>query len=408
MSVTIQVKRNTNTDEGALAVGEFGFHDVALGKLFIGSTTGNQEIATTAYVDAVAQGLRVSDDVEAATTEALAACTYDNGTAGVGATLTEDAANGALAAIDGVTLTLNQRVLVKNQADTFENGIYQLSQVGTGAAKWILTRVTDMDQSAEIAHTFVFVKSGGTTYGDTGFVCTSQPELTTVGTDPITWSQFSAAGHITAGTGLTKTGNTLNIDFGIANAKAVKIDAADVADDEFARFTANGLESRSAAEVKSDIGLGNVTNIKDKFDATAAPTTGDDTADGYAVGSFWLDVTADKAYLCLDASSGAAVWKEVGSAGSTAFIGLSDVPANFTDAGLKVVRVNSGANALEFVAFAATYLDDTAHGTDAETAKAATSNVLYDHDHATTGVHGAGGNTLLHSGSTIDGGTWGA
>jgi hypothetical protein len=405
MSV-IQIKRNTNTDEGALAAGEFGFHDVALGKLFVGSTTGNQEVAMKAYVDSVAQGLHPITDVVAATTEALAACAYDNGTAGVGATLTEDAANGALAAVDGVTLTLNQRVLVKDQADTFENGVYQLSQVGTGAAKWILTRVTDMDVADEIASTFVFV-TGGTVGADTGWVCTTEPESVVLGTSAITFAQFSAAGQITAGTGLTKTGNTLNVDFGIANTKAVKIDAADVADDEYARFTANGLESRSASEVKTDIGLGNVTNIKNKLDATTAPAaTDDDDPGGYSVGSLWLDVTADKAYICLDNTAGNAVWKEIGSAGATAFIGLSDVPANYTDDGLKVVRVNAAANALEFVAFAATYLEGTP--TENEAGKAPTSEWAFDHAAATTGVHGAGGNTLLHSGSTIDGGVWGA
>ena len=276
MSVTIQVKRNSNTDAGALAVGEFGFHDLAAGSLFIGSSTGNQQIAMKAYVDSVAQGLHPIGDVVAATTEALAACTYNNGSEGVGATLTEDAANGALAAIDGVTLTLNQRVLVKDQADTFENGVYQLSQVGDAGTKWILTRVTDMDQADEIAGTFVFV-SGGTLYADTGWVCTSEPEAVVLGTSAITFGQFSAAGHITPGVGLVKTGNTLSVDglledldtlgaaasdgqfivatgagtlawesgatalasigaqaaltFGIANTNAVKIDAADVADD---------------------------------------------------------------------------------------------------------------------------------------------------------------------------------
>jgi len=94
------------------------------------------------------------------------------------------------------------------------------------------------------------------------------------------------------------------------------------------------------------------------------------------------------------------------SAAGTTFIGLSDVPANYTGSTLKVVRVNAGETALEFVGFAATYLDDTAGGTNAEVAKAPTSNVMYDHGVATTGVHGASTNTLLHSASTIDGGTF--
>ena len=96
------------------------------------------------------------------------------------------------------------------------------------------------------------------------------------------------------------------------------------------------------------------------------------------------------------------------SGGVSTFDSLTDTPANKTGAGLKVVRVNTGETALEFVAFASTYLDDTAGGTNAEVAKAPTSNVIYDHGVATTGVHGASTNTLLHSGSTIDGGTWAA
>ena len=88
------------------------------------------------------------------------------------------------------------------------------------------------------------------------------------------------------------------------------------------------------------------------------------------------------------------------------FVGLSDTPSNYSGAGLQIARVNTGETAIEFIGFAATYLDDTAHGTDAEVAKAPTSNVMYDHDHATTGVHGAAANTLLNSGSTIDGGSY--
>lgn len=88
------------------------------------------------------------------------------------------------------------------------------------------------------------------------------------------------------------------------------------------------------------------------------------------------------------------------------FLALTDTPAAYTGETLKVVRVNAGETALEFVGFAATYLDDTAGGTNAEVAKAPTSNVMYDHGVATTAVHGAGGNTLLHSGSTIDGGAF--
>lgn len=67
---------------------------------------------------------------------------------------------------------------------------------------------------------------------------------------------------------------------------------------------------------KAQVGLGNVANVLCKFDATAAPTANDDSGDGYSVGSSWFDVTNDKAYLCLDATEGAAVWQEVGGGGA--------------------------------------------------------------------------------------------
>jgi len=91
-------------------------------------------------------------------------------------------------------------------------------------------------------------------------------------------------------------------------------------------------------------------------------------------------------------------------AGATIFTDLTDTPANYTSAGLKVVRVNTGADALEFVGFAATYLE--ASPSNGETGKAPNSDWAFDHDAAATGVHGAGANTLLHSASTIDGGTF--
>jgi hypothetical protein len=449
---TIQVKRNANTDAGALAIGELGFHDVAVGGLWIGSTTGNQQIATKVYVDSVAQGLHPITDVVTATTEALAACAYDNGTAGVGATLTEDAANGALAAVDGVTLTLNQRVLVKDQADTFENGVYQLSIVGDGATKWVLTRVTDMDVADEIASTFVF-STGGTLAADTGWVCTTEPEAVVVGTSAITWAQFSAAGQITAGTGLTKTGNTIGVGtvlgrlvtvgasagdgeilvgtasagvlawesgataltslgaqaaltFGIANTNAVQINAADVADDDYAKFTASGLEGRSFAEVKTDLGLTNALNLVNNL-AAAAPPGATDDADpaGYGVGSLWLDTTNDKAYICLDSTNGSAVWKEISpTAGSGADTALS----NLASVAINAALIPGTAGALDIGSTAKPWADVWMAGTSGtpgtnqfKITGAATGGLK------TITIPDLTGTMILNT-STIDGGTWAA
>lgn len=92
------------------------------------------------------------------------------------------------------------------------------------------------------------------------------------------------------------------------------------------------------------------------------------------------------------------------SAPVSTFLGLTDTPANYTDDTLKIVRVNVGETALEFVGFTATYLE--ASPTNGELNKAPNSDWAFDHAAATTGVHGAGANTLLHSGSTIDGGAY--
>jgi hypothetical protein len=122
---------------------------------------------------------------------------------------------------------------------------------------------------------------------------------------------------------------------GIADNNLVEIDHATVADNDFAKFTANGLEGRSYAEVKTDISLNNVENLKVKLDATSAPTVNNDVDEGYAVGSIWCDVTNDKAYVCLDNTDGAAVWTET-TAGASA-VDTSGTPvdndfAKFTDA----------------------------------------------------------------------------
>lgn len=170
----------------------------------------NQDAATKKYVDDVAQGLNVHASVIAATTANLTA-TYANGTAGVGATLTNSGTQAALS-LDGVSLSTSDRVLVKNQTATAENGIYVVTTVGTGSTNWVLTRATDFDTAAEIGGgDFTFVESG-TLYNNTGWV--NVDKVTTVGTDPIVWDQFSGAGTYTAGNGLTLTGTVFSVNAG--------------------------------------------------------------------------------------------------------------------------------------------------------------------------------------------------
>jgi hypothetical protein len=164
------------------------------------------QLATKQYVDSVAEGLHVHASCAAATTGTLASITggtvtYNNGTAGVGATLT---LSNALTVLDGYTLLNGDRVLVKNEATQANNGIYTWATGGT-----VLTRATDFDTAIEIASgDFTFV-ANGTLYANTGWVQT-QP-VTTIGSDAIIWQQFSGAGTYTAGTGLTLSGNQFSI-----------------------------------------------------------------------------------------------------------------------------------------------------------------------------------------------------
>jgi hypothetical protein len=165
------------------------------------------QLATKQYVDNVAQGLDAKASVRNASTVAFTA-TYNNGTAGVGATLTNAGSLAAFAA-DGVTNSVGDRVLIKNQAAPAQNGIYTVTTAGSGSVAWVLTRATDMDTWAEVPNSFVFVEDGST-LADTGWVCTSNAGGT-MGTTAITWVQFSGAGTYSAGTGLTLTGTQFSI-----------------------------------------------------------------------------------------------------------------------------------------------------------------------------------------------------
>jgi hypothetical protein len=142
--------------------------------------------ATKQYVDSVAEGLHVHESVATATTANIA-------------DLTDPPSE-----IDGVTLTEGMRVLVKDQTNLAENGIYVLDSEGA------LVRASDHDTAAEVqAGDFVFV-SGGSTYTSTGWV--QENDVNTLGTDPIVWTQFSGAGTFLAGNGLSLTGSTFSID----------------------------------------------------------------------------------------------------------------------------------------------------------------------------------------------------
>jgi len=165
----------------------------------LAAPTDANDAATKAYVDAARAGLDVKDSVRAATTANI--------------TLSGEQT------IDGVSVVAGNRVLVKNQSTASENGIYVAA-----AGAW--ARATDFDSDAEVTPgAFAFVEEG-TTNGDAGFVLTTNAPIT-VGSTSLTFAQFSGAGTILAGDGLTKDGSTINA-VGTADRIAVSADAIDI------------------------------------------------------------------------------------------------------------------------------------------------------------------------------------
>ena len=174
-------------------------------------TTLASALATKTYVDNTRSGLEVKDSAVVATTANLAA-TYANGSSGVGATLTNSGSQAAIA-IDGITLTSGQRVLVKDQSTASQNGLYKVSTVGDGSTNWMLIRTTDADTASELSSGVFFFVEKGTANFDNGYVMTQDTAIS-FGSTSITFSQFSGAGQITAGNGLAKSSNTLSVNTG--------------------------------------------------------------------------------------------------------------------------------------------------------------------------------------------------
>ena len=153
----------------------------------LATPTADGDAASKSYVAGVSQGLDVKDSVVAATTANITIATALN--------------NGDT--LDGVTLSTNDRVLVKDQSTASQNGIYI---VGSSPA-----RADDLAAGVDAAGMFTFVEQGSTN-ADQGFVCTSNKGSAVVGTNNLAFSQFSGAGNLTAGDGLDKSGNEFSVD----------------------------------------------------------------------------------------------------------------------------------------------------------------------------------------------------
>jgi len=177
--------RTNRLDQMAAPTGSVSLNSQTITNL--ADPVNTQDAATKGFVEATSQGLDVKDSCVAATTGNITISTALN--------------NGDT--LDGVTLSTNDRVLVKDQSTASQNGIYV---VGSSPA-----RASDLAAGSDAAGMFTFVEQG-TVNADNGFVCTSNKGSAVTGTNNLTFAQFSGAGQITAGDGLEKSGNTLSVD----------------------------------------------------------------------------------------------------------------------------------------------------------------------------------------------------
>jgi len=212
----------------------------------VGTPTADSDAATKLYVDSTAQGIDWKASVRAATTA--------NGT------LATAYANGSV--IDGVTLATGNRILIKDQTTGSENGVYTVNASGAP------TRAVDADTAAEIVASFAVFVEEGTANADSGFVLTNDGTIT-VGTTALVFTQFTGLGQVTAGTGLTKTGNTLNA-VGTADRITANADSIDIASTYAGQSTITTVSSTTGITT----GAWKATVIDPTYGGTGVANTG--------------------------------------------------------------------------------------------------------------------------------------
>ena len=359
----------------------------------------NFQVATKQYVDGlVTQGISYHSPVyvEVPNTTGNLNATYNNGTAGVGATLTNAGTQAAFTA-DGIAVPLNSRVLIYNQTNQFENGVYTLTTVGDGSTNWVLTRATDADTyglrdpDALGYNDAFFVTNGNTGAGET-YVCTTSGVIT-FGTTAITFAQISSSQVYSAGTGLTLTGTQFSLTAPVVVANGGT---------GLTSFTAGDLPYYTSGTALSKLGIGSNTYML--------------TSNGSAPG--WTDpasVTVGNATAAVTATNvtGGAAGSIVYQSGSATTTTLALGTTNYV--------LTAGASAPQYVAQSTLSVGSATTATTATSATTATnlaggaaSQIPYQTGSGATAflANGTAGQVLRSAGSSapnwggVDGGTF--
>ncbi len=235
------------------------------------------QAATKQYVDTIAAaGIHYHTPVRVEHPSNLNA-TYNNGSSGVGATLTNAGTNAALV-LDNVNMALNDRVLVANQTDQTQNGVYTVTTVGDGSTAWVLTRSTDTDTAGPSdpdafgKGDAFFIKEGDTNAGHLDVLTTTGTIV--FGTTNIVFSEVAETSIYSAGTGLTLTGTTFSTNQDISTSASPTFAGGtftgnvDLGDDDYIRLGDSQdlqIYHNASHSVIKDAGTGNLNLLADNF-----------------------------------------------------------------------------------------------------------------------------------------------
>lgn len=290
--------------------------------------SGAQDAATKNYVDAAIQGTPTKPAAKYATTAALPTNTYANGASGVGATLTATA-NAALPSQDGQTTAAGDLILVKNEVAGANNGLYTVTQLGTGSLPYILTRHPQMDVSAEFGGGLVAVEFG-TVNGGSLWMCTTN--LPTVGTTAITFTQLNKGTDLAGSASITITGNVISINTTWVGQTAITT---------LGTITTGTWNGTTIAVANGGTGATTAAGARTNLGATGKyqATIGDGASLSYTITQATHGLASDKSILVqvmLD-STGAVVFPDV-SVGATGTVTIAFAVAP-TSAQYRVVLI---------------------------------------------------------------------